>query len=459
MKTTIYTKKIIVLLSVCGLFGCESFTEVDTPQSQLTTPAVFENAATADAAMTDIYARLREDGMVTGALGGLSSLMGNYSDEMQYFGSSTDIAQFNNHTIVPSNSLITSLWNATYGQIYAANLMLEGVRNSVALSAEDKMRLTGEALFIRAYLHFYLLNLFGDVPYVTTTDYTINAAILKTPQEQLWENIIADLTEAENLLPVAYATAEKVRANKAVATAMLARVYLYRQDWPNAVVKATAVIENPVYTWVSNPAMEFLRESTATIWALHPGVAGVNTKDARTFVFSSGPPAKPALSPAFVSTFETGDKRRNLWIRTITNSAGTWYCSYKYKKTLGTATSVEYTILFRLAEQYLIRAEAYAKMGNIAGAQADVNKIRNRAGLPNTAAATPESLLVAIAHERSVELFTEQGHRWFDLKRTGKAAEVLGSIKSGWQSTQLLLPLPQTELLLNYNLLPQNSGY
>lgn len=459
MKTTIYTKQIIVLLLVCCLFGCESFTEVDTPQSQLTTPAVFENATTADAAMTDIYARLREDGMVTGTLGGLSSLMGNYSDEMKYFGSSIDIEQFNNHTIVPSNSLITSLWNGTYGQIYAANLMLEGFRNSAALRAEDKVRLTGEALFIRAYLHFYLVNLFGDVPYVTTTDYMINAAILKTPQEQVWQNIITDLKESENFLPEAYPTAEKIRPNKAVATAMLARVYLYRQDWPNAVAKATAVIENPNYAWVNNPAMEFLRESTAAIWALHPGVAGVNTKDARTFIFSSGPPAKPALSPAFVSTFETGDQRRNLWIRTVTNSAGTWYCPYKYKKTLGTATSQEYTILFRLAEQYLIRAEAYAKMGNIAGAQADINKIRNRVGLANTAATTSENLLLAIAHERSVELFTEQGHRWFDLKRTGKAAEVLSPIKSGWQSTQLLLPLPQAELLLNYNLLPQNPGY
>lgn len=458
MRTRIVKIQLIALLIMC-CSACESFTEVDTPQSQLTTPAVFENANTADAAMADIYARLREDGMVTGTLGGLSSLMGNYADEMQYTGSNIEIAQFTNHTIVPSNSLITSLWNGTYGEIYAANLMLEGLKKSVTMTAEDKGRLSGEAMFIRAYLHFYLVNVFGDVPYITTTDYSLNAVATKSSEAQVWQNIIADLTEAESLLPIAYPSQEKVRVNKAVATAFLARVYLYRQDWANAAAKATAVIENPVYKWVENPALEFLSRSTATIWALHPGTPGLNTKDARTFIFSSGPPSKPSLSATFVSQFEVGDLRRTQWVRTVSNSSGIWYSSYKYKKPLGTAASEEYTILFRLAEQYLIRAEAFANLNNISGAQSDINKIRSKAGLPPTTASSQLTLLQAVAKERRFELFTEQGHRWFDLKRTGKASEVLSPVKPGWKDTQLILPLPYTELLLNGNLLPQNPGY
>lgn len=458
MRTKIFKIQLIALLIIC-CFACESFTAVDTPQSQLTTPAVFENANTADAAMADIYARLREDGMVTGTLGGLSSLMGNYTDEMQYTGSNIEIAQFTNHTIVPSNSLITSLWNGTYGEIYAANLMLEGLKNSVTMTADDKARLSGEAMFIRAYLHFYLVNLFGDVPYITTTDYSLNAVATKSSEEQVWKNIIADLTEAESLRPIAYPSQEKVRVNKAVATAFLARVYLYRQDWAKAAAKATAVIENPDYTWVESPALEFLRRSTATIWALHPGTPGLNTKDARTFIFSSGPPSKPSLSATFVSQFEVGDLRRTQWVRTVSNSSGIWYSSYKYKKPLGTAASEEYTILFRLAEQYLIRAEAFANLNNISGAQSDINKIRSKAGLPPTTASSQLTLLQAVAKERHFELFTEQGHRWFDLKRTGKASEVLSPVKPGWKDTQLILPLPYTELLLNGNLLPQNPGY
>ncbi|MFV8339529.1 RagB/SusD family nutrient uptake outer membrane protein [Flavobacterium sp. LB3P21] len=454
-----YINPIIVAFIVCWLYSCESFTEVDTPQSQLTSPAVFENVTTANAAMANIYARLREDGMVTGTPGGLSSLMANYSDEMRFYGSSIDMEQFNNHTIVPSNSLIASLWNGTYGEIYAANAILEGLANSTAIPDEDKARLTGEALFLRGYLHFYLVNVFGDVPYVTATDYNNNSTIFKTPQAQVWQNIISDLTQAESVLPENYPVIERVRINKAVATAMLSRVYLYTEDWVKAEEKASEVIANNLYSWEGNPAKEFLRESPAIIWALHPGVAGVNTKEARTFVFSSGPPIRPSLANSLVSAFESNDLRRNLWVKTVTNSSGTWYCAFKYKKTANTGTSQEYSILFRLAEQYLIRAEAYAHLGNISGAQDDLNKIRTRAGLPSTTADAQESLLTAIAQERRMELFTEQGHRWFDLKRTGKATEVLSAIKPGWQNTQVLLPLPQTELLLNNNLQPQNPGY
>ncbi|MBP4139784.1 RagB/SusD family nutrient uptake outer membrane protein [Flavobacterium cupreum] len=459
MKTRFNIIQPIIWTALLTLSACESFTEVGTPQSQLTTPAVFESINTADAAMGDIYARLREDSMVAGTLNGLSSLLSNYSDEMQYTGSSIEIMQFNNHTITPSNSLITGLWNSTYSQIYAANLMLEGLQNSTALTDNEKARLSGEALFIRGYLHFYLINIFGDVPYITTTDYVANSVTSKTPHEQVWQNIIADLTQAETLLPVEYPSQEKVRVNKAVAAAFLARIYLYREDWANAAAKATAVIDNPNYIWVDDTSQEFLRESTATIWALHPGTPGLNTKDARTFIFSSGPPSKPSLAASFVTGFESGDLRRTQWVRTVSNSSGSWYSSYKYKKPLGTASSEEYTILFRLAEQYLIRAEANAHLSNISDCQADLNKIRNRAGLSNTTASTETELLEAIAKERRFEFFTEQGHRWFDLKRTGKATEVLSPIKSGWEDTQIILPLPQSELLLNGNLLPQNPGY
>jgi len=457
MKTTIF-KNLLAILSF-WVVGCESYIEVETPQSQLTTPAVFEDIVTADAAISDIYAHMRELGMVSGTLGALSVLSSTYADEMQFTAANMEILQFYNHTIVPSNSLITPLWKNTYTEIYATNLILEGVASSTTLTTEQKDRLSGEAYFLRAYLHFYLVNLFGDVPYVTSTNYSANAVISKTPAEQVWQKITVDLLLAETLLPEAYPTSERVRANKAVVKAFLARVFLYRGEWDNAITKATEVIDNPAYTWVTNLSSEFLRQSTATILALHPGTSGVNTKDGRTFIFSSGPPSKPFLSPLFVAAFETGDARRAQWIRTVTGTGGPWYSSYKYKKTGPTGTSEEYTILFRLAEQHLIRAEAYAHINNIVAAQTDINKIRLRAELPPTTAVTQEELLEAVAKERRFELFTEQGHRWFDLKRTGKANEVMNAIAPNWESTQVLLPIPASELLLNSNLLPQNPGY
>jgi hypothetical protein len=117
--------------------------------------------------------------------------------------------------------------------------------------------------------------------------------------------------------------------------------------------------------------------------------------------------------------------------------------------------------VFRLAEQHLIRAEARAKLGNLNGtnsAESDINILRDRAGLGPTTAQTKDELLAAVGQERRVELFAEWGHRWFDLKRTGKADEVLDVVKPGWQRDDALYPIPYTERQLNPNL-TQNKSY
>jgi hypothetical protein len=203
----------------------------------------------------------------------------------------------------------------------------------------------------------------------------------------------------------------------------------------------------------------FLKESSETIWQLKPKYGGDNANEGTTFYIGVGPPQVAALRPAFIQDMETGDLRRQHWVGEVTNNTATWYFPYKYKEHQNTGTSLEYSIVFRLAEQYLIRAEARARQGNIAGAQQDLNIIRQRAGLQNTTASTKEELLEAILAERRFELFSEHGHRWFDLRRTGRAGEVLPPIKSGWKSTDVLLPIPEEELLMNPNLKPQNPGY
>src|SRR5690554_3506964 len=103
MKKYIENWVVIVVISLC-LPGCEDFIEVDMPQSQLTGQMVFEDKSTATSALLDVYSRLREEGMITGTGFGLSNLMGNYADELTFYGSSTVLESFNNHTIVPSNS-------------------------------------------------------------------------------------------------------------------------------------------------------------------------------------------------------------------------------------------------------------------------------------------------------------------------------------------------------------------
>ena len=163
--------------------------------------------------------------------------------------------------------------------------------------------------------------------------------------------------------------------------------------------------------------------------------------------------------PDLHNAFETNDFRKTAWIKTIQGAGGPWYHAYKYKKITNTGVSEEYTILFRLAEMYLIRAECKAMLNDLEEAKEDLNKIRNRAGIADTGANTQQDVLQAILNERRLELFTEQSHRFFDLKRTGKANEVLSIVKPNWRETNRVFPLPENELLLNQNLLPQNPGY
>lgn len=124
-----------------------------------------------------------------------------------------------------------------------------------------------------------------------------------------------------------------------------------------------------------------------------------------------------------------------------------------------TSASVEYSIQFRLAEQYLIRAEARAYQGDLIGAKEDLNKIRRNADLNDTNALSQQEIITAVKKERRFELFTESGHRFFDLKRNGDLDTVLTGVKFGWNSTDRLLPIPESELTLNPNIQPQNPGY
>jgi hypothetical protein len=451
----------LIVITCLWLFSCDSFTETDLPKTQLIKTAVFQDVKTATAALSDCYAQMRDYSMITGNSDGLSSLLGNYADELTYYGvSDSPLQNFYNHTLLPSNSGVSVLWNSSYNQIYAANAIVEGVDNSTAITGDNRNRLKGEALFIRAFIHFNLVNLFGDIPYITSTDYKTNTMISKQTQADVYNQIIADLLEAKELLPETYTSAQRIRPNKYTVSALLARVFLYTENWQLAENESNAIINKTAfYQWQDNLDLVFLKDSPSTIWQLHPGVAGLNTMEGRTFIFTSAPPNIEAISPELFNAFEAGDQRKNHWLGSVNDGTDTYYFPFKYKLDTNSGTSQEYSIIFRLEEQYLIRAEARIHLGKLAEAKNDINKIRQRATLANTTANTSEELSQAVLQERRVELFTEFGHRWFDLKRTGKAGTVLSVIKSAWKDRDNLLPLPASELLANSHLLPQNQGY
>lgn len=440
---------------IISIFSCKKYIEIDPPRTELVKSTVFESDATANAAMVDIYYEMKFEGFASGSTSSIS-FWGSYSsDEQLDYTAISNFRQFNANDLVPSNPYTLALWSEMYKTIYKANAVIEGLASSQKVSINLKKQLEGEAKFMRAFCHFYLVNLFGDVPIITSTDYRTNAALPRAPKTEVYTKIIADLKDAQNLLPDNYshANSERVRVAKGAATALLARTYLYTEDWLNAETQSTAVIaSNTLYSLKSNLNEIFLKNSTEAILQLW---SEFSPRDRATFRVLSTP-NYGALTLAFANSFEPNDLRKTTWVNL--NASG-YYNARKYNAAVVTPPLMYSTVL-RLAEQYLIRAEARAKQNKIMGAnsaESDVNIIRSRAGLGPTTANTQATILIAVENERKWELFTEWGHRWLDLKRTGRAAAVLSPIKTGWQPTDVLYPIPQYQIL--NSTLTQNPGY
>ncbi len=451
----------LLLLVLLGalLSSCEKALEPDYPDFLLSEEALFENAATVDAAIANIYAGLRDSSPLSGGVDGMGVLLGLYADELNYYRENAPIDNaFYNHTVLPNNTAVGNFWNSSYSLIYSANKIVEGLEDA-PLEAEERNGFMGEALFLRAYLHFYLAQLFGDVPYIKTTDYTENASVSRMPLTEVYQMMQTDLLAAKNLLPAMEPSGERLRVSQGVASALLARLYLHTQQWEKAVAESTAVITEGTFALQPDLNLVFLKESPSTIWQLKPEFEGSATQEGETLIFDFGPPSLYALSASFIADFETGDLRKEAWTREISDGVNSWYHPYKYKQNYYGGSSTEYSILFRLAEQYLIRAEAALQLGNLQEARNDLNVIKLRAGLDPTAANTQEEIREELRNQWRYEFFTEQGHRWFYLKRSGSANEILAPIKPGWKATDVLFPLPATELILNPNLNPQNPGY
>jgi hypothetical protein len=391
-----------------------------------------------------------------------TSLPALTADEL-YFYTNNTMDQFRYNSILATDASVYGIWQELYQTIYYANAVIEGAQPSTGMSAAYKNTAIGEAKFIRAFMHFTLVNFFGDVPLITTTNVTETALAPRTATATVYDQIITDLKDAQTLLDTANTnSANRTRANKGSATSLLARVYLYTGDWANAEAQATAVINNTgLYSLLSTTNLPnvFLANSTEAIWQLYSAGNNGYTQIGSSFLPGTATTPKYVLTNQLLNAFETNDKRKTAWTNSLTVSGTLYYYPYKYKQYTNTSTGIEYYMELRLAEQYLIRAEARTQQNKLSDAQSDLNVIRNRAGLANTTATSQADLLTAIYKERQVEFFAELGHRWFDLKRTNTIDAVMNAAKPGtWTSNAAKYPIPQTARNSNLNLV-QNDGY
>lgn len=489
---------VLLIFIIISQPSCKKLVEIPLPTQTLSANNAYVTDVTAIGILDGMYAMLTNNGTGYPFQGtrSIGLLAGLSADELNVFGTSMPYYTYYRNDLSSLTSTGYEFWAPAYHNIYKCNAAIEGLQKSITLTPAVSKQLLGEAKFMRAFFYFYLVNLFGDVPLALSTDPNVNILLVRSPKADVYNQIIVDLKEAKELMGSNFpdatllsTTAERVRPTKWAAEAVLARVYLFVGDYANAEVEASIFLDsNPLFA-LSSLNNTFLKSSLGNkeaIWQLQPTSINLNTADGRMYVIPSTGPSS-SRNPVFLSkfllnNFEPGDQRAVLgnWInRTIYKRTSTTYDTvpfvYKYKVGLATGVTsasamTEYFMVLRLGEQYLIRAEARARIGsNLFGAISDLDKIRGRAGLPLIANIDPgisqSALINTIMHERQVELFCEWGHRWLDLKRTGKVDDVMsvitplksnGAIK--WRSYQQYYPVLKSELDKAPSLV-QTDGY
>lgn len=460
----------IFLMSLFLLqISCEDFVAVEVPDYKIISETVFNSDETANSAVVGIYNELFKADFSNGDFRSVTMLGGLSADNLQTTMINDEMMEYEGNEILTNTPYNLSLWSSAYNIIYMCNAVLDGLQTSDGVSAAMNNKLTGEAQFIRAFVYFYLVNLYGEVPLVQTPDYRENALASRNTIAEVYNLIINDLESAVAVLGNTYEDGERLRPNKFTAMALLARVYLFLEDWEKAEAFSGQVIGNSEnYSLLQNLDKVFLANSKEAIWQISPaggGALSYITNEARIFILTGPPPNSQqpvTLSVDFIKVYKEGDLRLKHWVGEFSTDNQVYYYPLKYKNNNSEETIPEYSMVMRLAEQYLIHAEACAQQGKLTEAIKDLDKLRERAQLPLISAAVPgidrEPILDSIQIERRRELFTEWGHRWLDLKRTGTASEILRAKKPSWQDTDVFYPIPEEEISKNTNL-TQNNGY
>ena len=409
-----------------SLGACKKFLAIDPIPSQLSASQIFSSDTSATAAIEGLYSQIMES-EETIFNGGVTVLAGLSSHELQRTSYSDVESLFRSDSLTSANPDLGKIYGNAYRYIAQANADIYGLTMYGGTSPAVRAQLLGEARFVRAFCYFYLINLFAAVPLDTISDYPQNSQGLPVPASTIYSYIERELTNAEGLLSTSYAIGkaggiDRSRPNRWTAYALAARVALYRSDWALAESLSDTVIGSGAYTLAVRLDSVWEATSPETIWQMQPVSIQTNTAEGYLFIPSSDSTQPPTyvLDSTLLQSFEAGDQRKVHWIGTKTVAGVPYYYPYKYKVRSGGSPYREYNVVFRLAEQYLIRAEARLQQGNIGGALADLNLIRARAGLPPLLASLDQvQCLAAIQRECWAEFFAEWGHHWLDLKRWG----------------------------------------
>ena len=379
--------------------------------------------------------------------------------------------QLDQFSLIPANIIISAAWQDSYKAIQKANVVLNRIGTVTYTDSTVKVNRIGEMKFIRALLYFNLVRLYGDVPLVLkeTTDPNAYFGIGRTPATDVYTQIKKDLTEAIDGLPVSSKQPGKVI--KTAAQTLLAKVYLTLKDYTSAATLLTAVVNSGKHRLMTNPADVFSisNENNAEIIFAVQFASGINGNTEGSTMFQqfspsgtqSGAKGHNLPTKTLYSLYTATDKRKGTYIDVT--PAGTPYC----KKLTAPATVItdggSDVVILRYADVLLMLAEAENELGNTGTAIPYLDSVRVRAGLLPATALTQEDVRAAITLERRLELIGE-GHRWFDLLRTGTAVTVMNKwfadngILVTIDKHNLLMPVPQGQIDTDPSV-KQNDGY
>lgn len=472
-------------LVVLFMLSCkDSFLDLQ-PISSAASGNFYKTAADMKVALNAAYAALHESGISTN-----NYVFGEISSDNTYpvaSGSVTDQDEFDRFYIRTTNPFISARWNHGYNAISRINTVLEKIV-PVEMDDQLKKRYVAEAKFLRAFIYFELVRTFGDVPLVTKTltsslpeayDYGRDAATA------VYAQIETDLLEADPDLLVSYTGGDIGRATRGAAKALLGKVLLTQRKFPQAATKLKEVIDLNVYDIVAYPAAfdpaqkngkeaVFEIQFAAGMGSGNPWPNAFAPQNSGNAVINFGGGGNNRPTQDLIDAYEPGDVRKDFSLATsYVNASGqtiqdVHVKKYRFSPALNNDNGNNIPVI-RYADVLLMYAECLNEQGFVAGGEAFtlLNRIRVRAGLGEKDASdipNQEAFRLAIEQERRVE-FAFEGHRWFDLVRTGRAIAVINgkaqSINLVAPITQnnLVFPIPQSQIDINRNKIEQNPGY
>ncbi|RWY52592.1 RagB/SusD family nutrient uptake outer membrane protein [Mucilaginibacter gilvus] len=458
-------KYLMITLGTVALLGTSCQKQIDIkPQNSVESDLALKTSKDVQGVLIGAYTAAAARGLYGGRFQVTSDFLGDDGD-FGYFGTFFGYTELNNKTITVDNSFTEGVWNAGYNTIGVCNTVLAHLD---LVDAANKARVEGEAKFLRGMTYFDLARLFGKawndgspasnlaVPLVltpTTAIVDIQKPTRNTVAE-IYAQAITDLKVAETNLGI-----KSTYASSAAASAVLARIYLTQEKYDLADAEATKIISSGEYALVEHFVDEFqVKEQATRVFNTSEDIFAIQISNQSGFnalneAYASSTYAgreETYLFNQFFDSYEDGDDRVNEQTDDSFTS--------KFNNAFGNV------VVIRLAEIYLIRAEARIKKASpdLAGAADDINVTRHRALLDNTTATTAEDLFDAVKYERRAELKFE-GFRLFDLKRYKESTYSVDGDGNHvdefvWNSPKLVFPIPKRERDANPSL-TQNEGY